>query len=45
MAGALAAALGRGAGVGLISSFGVDAEGEMYVVDHRGAAYKVVPAV
>jgi len=38
-------ALGRGAGVGLISSFGVDAEGEMYIVDHHGAVYKVVPAV
>lgn len=36
--------IGRGAGIGPLSSFGVDFEGEMHVVDHRGAVYKVVPA-
>jgi hypothetical protein len=36
------AALGRG--VGAISSFGVDADGEVHVVDHDGEVYRVVPA-
>jgi glucose/arabinose dehydrogenase len=36
------AALGRG--IDNISSFGVDADGEMYIVDHQGEVYRVVPA-
>jgi glucose/arabinose dehydrogenase len=32
-----------GAGVDNISSFGVDADGELYIVDHTGEVYKVVP--
>ena len=35
------AALGRG--LSSPSSFGVDAEGEVYIVDHHGEVYKVVP--
>ncbi len=35
------AALGRG--LSNISSFGVDGEGEVYIVDHDGEVYKVVP--
>jgi len=31
-------------GVDAISSFGVDADGEIYIVDHTGEVYKVVPA-
>jgi glucose/arabinose dehydrogenase len=30
-------------GRGLISSFGVDFEGELYVLDHRGRVFKIVP--
>jgi glucose/arabinose dehydrogenase len=33
-----------GRGIGLLSSFGVDADGEMYLVDLDGEVYKVVPA-
>jgi hypothetical protein len=33
-----------GRGVTLISSFGVDGEGEIYILDHTGGIYKVVPA-
>jgi len=29
---------------GRISSFGEDANGELYVVDHRGSVYRIVPA-
>jgi glucose/arabinose dehydrogenase len=36
------AALGRG--VGSITSFGVDADGEVYIVDHDGEVYRVQPA-
>ena len=36
------AALGRG--IGSISSFGVDADGEVHIVDHGGAVYRVEPA-
>ena len=36
------AALGRG--VDAITSFGVDAEGEVYIVDQDGEVYKIVPA-
>ena len=36
------AALGRG--IGNISSFGVDADGEVHIVDHGGAIYRVEPA-
>lgn len=35
-------ALGRG--VDRISSFGVDGDGEIYIVDHDGEVYKVLPA-
>jgi hypothetical protein len=35
------AALARG--VDAISSFGVDADGELYIVDHTGEIYRVVP--
>jgi glucose/arabinose dehydrogenase len=31
-------------GVDAISSFGVDADGEVYIVDHTGEVYKIVPA-
>ena len=37
------AALGRGA-IGSIVSFGVDADGEVHIVDHDGEVYRVVPA-
>ena len=30
-------------GVDSISSFGVDADGEIYIVDHRGEVYRIVP--
>jgi hypothetical protein len=30
-------------GVDAISSFGVDADGEIYIVDHTGEVYKIVP--
>jgi glucose/arabinose dehydrogenase len=33
-----------GSGVNSITSFGVDAEGEVYVVDRDGEIYKIVPA-
>jgi glucose/arabinose dehydrogenase len=34
-----------GRGVGALSSFGADAEGEIYILDHQdGQVYKVVPA-
>ena len=36
------AALGRG--VDNLSSFGVDADGEVHIVDHDGEIYRVVPA-
>jgi glucose/arabinose dehydrogenase len=36
------AALGRD--IGSISSFGVDANGEVHIVDHAGAVYRVDPA-
>ena len=36
------AALGRG--IGNISSFGVDADGEIHIVDHDGEVYRVVAA-
>jgi glucose/arabinose dehydrogenase len=36
------AALGRD--IGNISSFGVDADGEVHIVDHGGAVYRVQPA-
>ena len=36
------AALGRG--VGNITSFGVDADGEVLIVDHDGEVYRVIPA-
>jgi glucose/arabinose dehydrogenase len=36
------AALGRG--IGNISSFGVDADGEIHIVDHDGEVYRVQPA-
>jgi hypothetical protein len=35
-------ALGRD--VGAISSFGVDADGELYIVDHLGEVFRIVPA-
>jgi hypothetical protein len=28
-----------------LSSFGVDADGELYIVDHQGEVFKVVPVV
>ena len=31
-------------GVDAISSFGVDADGEIYIVDHTGEVYRIVPA-
>ena len=31
-------------GVDALSSFGVDADGELYILDHTGEVYKVVPA-
>lgn len=31
-------------GIDAVSSFGTDADGEVYVVDHTGEVYKVVPA-
>jgi glucose/arabinose dehydrogenase len=34
---------GDGVG-GMVSSFGQDEDGELYVVDHTGAVYKIVPA-
>jgi hypothetical protein len=34
-----------GAGIEAISSFGVDAGGEIYVVDYAGEVYKVVPGI
>jgi len=36
------ATLGRG--VDALSSFGVDADGEVYILDHTGEVYKIVPA-
>ena len=33
-----------GRGVNDISSFGVDGDGEGYIVDHDGEVYKIVPA-
>jgi glucose/arabinose dehydrogenase len=33
-----------GGGIGNISSFGVDADGEIHIVDHDGEVYRVVPA-
>jgi glucose/arabinose dehydrogenase len=33
-----------GRGVGNVSSFGTDADGEIYIVDYDGEIYKVVPA-
>jgi glucose/arabinose dehydrogenase len=36
------AALGRG--LGSITSFGVDADGEVLIVDHDGEVYRVIPA-
>ena len=33
-----------GPGVDLLSSFGVDADGELYIVDRTGEVFKVVPA-
>ena len=36
------AALARG--IGSISSFGVDADGEILIVDYGGAVYRVQPA-
>jgi hypothetical protein len=30
-------------GVNALSSFGVDGEGEIYIVDHQGEIYKIVP--
>jgi glucose/arabinose dehydrogenase len=33
-----------GRGIGNVSSFGVDAEGELYVLDYEGELYRVVPA-
>ena len=38
------AVLGRGRGIGNVSSFGVDADGEMYIVDHGGSVYRVEAA-
>ncbi len=35
-------ALGRG--IDSISSFGVDGDGEVYIVDYDGEIYKIVPA-
>jgi glucose/arabinose dehydrogenase len=35
------AAVGRG--IGSISSFGVDADGEVYIVDYDGEVYRIVP--
>jgi glucose/arabinose dehydrogenase len=32
-----------GRGIGSLSSFGVDADGEAYMVDHDGAVYRIVP--
>jgi len=31
-------------GVDALSSFGVDADGEVYILDHTGEVYKIVPA-
>ena len=36
------AALGRD--IGSISSFGVDADGEVHIVDHDGEIYRIDPA-
>jgi glucose/arabinose dehydrogenase len=36
------AALGRG--IGQISAFGADADGEVYIVDHDGEVYRIEPA-
>lgn len=33
-----------GQGIDAISSFGVDGDGEVYIVDHDGEVYKIVPA-
>jgi glucose/arabinose dehydrogenase len=33
-----------GRNVDLLSSFGVDADGEMYLVDHTGEVFRIVPA-
>jgi glucose/arabinose dehydrogenase len=35
--------LGRGAGIGHLSAFGVDALGELYIVDLDGAVYRIEP--
>ena len=32
------------AGIGSVSSFGVDADGEVYVVDYDGELYRLEPA-
>ena len=32
-----------GRGISFVSSFGVDLDGEMYVVDHDGEVYRIVP--
>jgi glucose/arabinose dehydrogenase len=34
-----------GAGLNSVTSFGVDADGEVYIVDHDGEIYRVEPAV
>jgi hypothetical protein len=33
-----------GFGIGSITSFGVDANGEMYIVDRGGEVFRIVPA-
>jgi len=33
-----------GAGLNAVSSFGVDADGEMYIVDHDGEIYRIEPS-
>ena len=33
-----------GRGIGNVSSFGVDAEGELYILDYEGELYRLVPA-
>jgi glucose/arabinose dehydrogenase len=33
-----------GGGIDSVSSFGTDADGEVYIVDYRGEVYKIVPA-